>query len=85
MLIDLVKTANIHTFCLANYLQDSTMATCLTLTGTLVICKQLLTFMSIESELVRTIEVESIIARKHNMWRKQLYTITLIVSEKQLD
>ena len=48
--------------------------------------------MSIESELLRTIEVDSIIndfarvkARKHNMSRKPLYTITPIVSEKQLD
>ena len=48
--------------------------------------------MSIESKLLRTIDVNSIIddfarvkARKHNMWRKQLYTITLIVSEKHLD
>ena len=45
-----------------------------------------------ERSLLRTIDVNSIIddfarvkARKHNMWRKQLYTITLIVSEKQLD
>ena len=50
-----------------------------------------LTLMSIESELLRTIDVNSIIddfarvkARQHNMWRKQLYTVTLIVSEKQL-
>ena len=48
--------------------------------------------MSIKSELLRTIDVNSIIddfarvkARKHNIWRKQLYTITLIVPEKQLD
>ena len=48
--------------------------------------------MSIKSELLCTIDVNSIIddfarvkARKHNMWRKQWYTITLIVSEKQLD
>ena len=40
--------------------------------------------MSIESELLRTIDINSIIddfarvkAQKHNMWRKQLYTITL--------